>query len=66
MPNEPVDPNQDFGANIGTILVCAAALVMIYTAVQSPTAVAIGIASVLGICAVALLAWRYKAFKEHR
>lgn len=64
MPNQPNDPTQDFGPNLGTILVCVAALVMIYTAVQNPTPFAIAVAAVLTICGAALVAWRLKIRKD--
>lgn len=56
----PYDPSRDFGPNLGTILVCFAAAVMIYTAVGNPTFGALVIAGILTIAAVALVGWRLK------
>lgn len=66
MPNQPVDPNQDFGANLGTFLVCMAAAVMVFTAIGNPTPGAIAIAAVLTVCAAGLVAWRIKAGKAYK
>lgn len=64
MAEQPNDPTQDFGPNLGTILVCFAAVVMIYTAIQNPTPIAIGIAAILTVCGAGLVAWRLKIRRD--
>lgn len=65
MQNQTPSSNQDFGANLGTFLVCAAALVMLITTVQNPTPGAIAITAVLSICGIALIVWRLKVRNQN-